>query len=138
MPPDSRAEEPIGTLTLTLPSEPESGGVARRELEAFLDPRRIDPMAVLLAVSEAITNAVVHGYRADDHGSIEVSATQDADGVTVVVSDRGVGMSPNPRSEGLGFGMSVMGAFADSVQVEAVHRGGTKVTMRFAQGSPDG
>jgi anti-sigma regulatory factor (Ser/Thr protein kinase) len=81
---------------------------------------------------------VAHGYRGDGRGSVEVSATQDLDGVTVVVADSGVGMSPNPRSEGLGFGMSVIGAVADSVHVEAVHRGGTRVTMRFAPASLDG
>ena len=81
---------------------------------------------------------MVHGYRGDGRGSVEVSATQDLDGVTIVVTDRGVGMSPDPRSGGLGFGMSMIGAVADSVHVEAVHHGGTRVTMRFAPASSDG
>jgi anti-sigma regulatory factor (Ser/Thr protein kinase) len=126
------AEKRIETLALTLPSEPESGAVARRHLEAFLDSGQVDVPAVLLAVSEAITNAVVHGYRGHRDGVIEVSATQDPDGVRVVVSDWGVGMSPNPEHPGLGFGLAVIGAFAETVQVEGIPGGGTKLTMRFA------
>lgn len=126
------AEEEIETLGLTLPSEPESGALARRHLEAFLDSRLVDLPAVLLAVSEAITNAVVHGYRGDRDGVIEVSATQDPDGVRVVVSDKGVGMSPNPEHPGMGFGLAVIGAFAETVEVEGVPGGGTRVTMRFS------
>jgi anti-sigma regulatory factor (Ser/Thr protein kinase) len=87
-------------------------------------------------VTEAITNAIVHGYRGDRGGVVEVSATQDLDGVTVVVADRGVGMSPNPDSPGMGFGLPVIGAFADSFQVEPVEGGGTKVTLRFAGTAP--
>jgi stage II sporulation protein AB (anti-sigma F factor) len=124
--------ERIETLALTLPSEPESGAIARRHLEPFLDSRQVDVPAVLLAVSEAITNSVVHGYRGDRDGTIEVSATEDADGLMVVVSDRGVGMSPNPEYPGMGFGLAVIGAFAEAVRVEGVPGGGTKVTMRFA------
>jgi serine/threonine-protein kinase RsbW/stage II sporulation protein AB (anti-sigma F factor) len=102
-------------------------------MEPFLDSGQVDVPAVLLAVSEAITNAVVHGYRGDRDGVIEVSATQGPDGVSIVVSDRGVGMSPNPEHPGLGFGLAVIGAFAETVQVEGVPGGGTKVTMQFAR-----
>jgi serine/threonine-protein kinase RsbW/stage II sporulation protein AB (anti-sigma F factor) len=86
---------------------------------------------VLLAVTEAITNAVLHAYRGERDGTIEVVATPDAGGLTVVVVDRGVGMSPNPTGHGLGFGLPVIGAYADSFRVEPVRGGGTRVTMRF-------
>jgi anti-sigma regulatory factor (Ser/Thr protein kinase) len=78
---------------------------------------------------------VVHGYRDDLRGVVEVSATKDLDRITVVVTDHGVGMSPNTESEGMGFGLPVIGAFADSFQVEPAAGGGTKVTMRFARNS---
>jgi serine/threonine-protein kinase RsbW len=131
VPPELRIE----TLALTLPSEPGSCALARRRLEPFLESVRVDLPAVLLAVTEAIANAVVHGYRDDRRGVVEVSATKDLDRITVVVTDRGVGMSPNPEGEGMGFGLPVIGAFADSFQVEPAAGGGTKVTMRFARKS---
>jgi anti-sigma regulatory factor (Ser/Thr protein kinase) len=62
-----------------------------------------------------------------------VVATPDRDGLTVIVADRGVGMSPNPNSRGLGFGLPVIGAYADSFRVEPVRGGGTRLTMRFAR-----
>ena len=127
------AELRIENLALTLRSEPESATLARRRLEPLLDSTEVDAHAVLLAVTEAIANAVLHAYRGGRDGTIDVVATPDADGLTVVVADRGVGMSPNPESRGLGFGLPVIGAYADSFLVEPVRGGGTKVTMRFGR-----
>jgi anti-sigma regulatory factor (Ser/Thr protein kinase) len=124
-------------LTLTLRSEPESAALARRRLEEFLDATDIDADAVLLAVTEAVANAVLHAYRGERDGEIEVVATHDRDGLTVVVADRGIGMSPNPASRGLGFGLPVIGAYADSFRVEPVRGGGTRVTMRFGRSAAE-
>jgi anti-sigma regulatory factor (Ser/Thr protein kinase) len=120
------------TLVLTLRSGPACGAIARRELERFLDAAKVEVPTVLAAVTEAINNAIVHGYRSEPGGAIELSVKQDSDQVTVVVVDRGCGMAPNPNGRGLGLGLPLIGAFADSLEVGAPDEGGTKVTMRFA------
>jgi stage II sporulation protein AB (anti-sigma F factor) len=124
------------TLALTLPSAPASSAVARRELERFLDGARVEVPTVVLAVTEAINNAILHGYRSAPDGLIEVSVERRPDEVTVVVVDRGLGMAPHPNSEGLGLGLPLIGAYADSVEVGVPDGGGTKMTMRFQRLGP--
>jgi anti-sigma regulatory factor (Ser/Thr protein kinase) len=118
-------------VAITLGAAPESAALARRELTPLARAARVDLDGVLLAVSEAITSAVIHGYRGDAPGIIEVQARADSGGLTVTVTDRGVGMSPNPESPGIGLGVPLMIRFADRVTFDAVAGGGTRVTMRF-------
>lgn len=91
--------------------------------------------AVRLAVSEAATNAVVHGYRDSDPGELRVVAFV-ADGeLNVIVSDTGVGLAPRPDSPGLGLGMPLMASVASRFRI--VSRGaGTEIHLAFAL--PDG
>jgi anti-sigma regulatory factor (Ser/Thr protein kinase) len=118
-------------VAITLGAAPESAALARRELAPLAKAARVDIDSVLLAVSEAITNAVIHGYRGDASGVVEVQGRADSGGLTVIVSDGGVGMSPNPESPGIGLGVPLMIRFADRVTFDAVAGGGTRVTMRF-------
>ncbi len=118
-------------LEITLEAEPESAALARRELKPLAAAARVELGGVLLAASEAITNAVVHGYRGDQTGVVELEAQADSGGLTITVTDRGVGMSPNRNSAGLGLGVPLMVKFADTVTFDAIAGGGTKVTMRF-------
>jgi anti-sigma regulatory factor (Ser/Thr protein kinase) len=59
---------------------------------------------VALAVSEAITNAVLHAYRQEQAGPVRVVACAEPDRLVVVVRDYGCGMSPNPTAPGSGSG----------------------------------
>jgi anti-sigma regulatory factor (Ser/Thr protein kinase) len=118
-------------LALTLEAEAASAALARRELKPLASVARVELHGVLLAVSEAITNAVIHGYRGDQKGVVEVEAQADSGGLTIMVTDRGVGMSPNREGAGLGLGVPLMVRFADTVTFDAVADGGTRVTMRF-------
>jgi anti-sigma regulatory factor (Ser/Thr protein kinase) len=118
-------------VAITLEAAPRSAALARRELAPLAKAARVDLDGVLLAVSEAITNAVLHGYRDDASGIVEVHAQADSGGLSVTVTDRGVGMSPNPDSPGIGLGVPLMIRFAARVTFDAVAGGGTRVTMRF-------
>jgi anti-sigma regulatory factor (Ser/Thr protein kinase) len=118
-------------MAVTLPAEAESAALARRRLEPLAEAAGVERDAVLLAVSEAITNAVLHGYRGGVSGPVELEAATDAEGLRIVVTDRGVGMSPNRQSPGIGLGVPLMVKFADSVTFDAVEGGGTRVTMYF-------
>lgn len=85
---------------------------------------------VRLAVSEATTNALVHGYRGEP-GTIQVEATVDDGGLTIAVRDAGGGLRPRADSPGLGLGLPVIAAVADRLDVEDA-RPGTRLRFSFA------
>ena len=107
--------------------------MARRALRAFLVARGVDPPAfsdVLLAVSEVVTNAVVHGYR-ETTGEVALEADHRGDTLRLSVADSGAGMAPRHDSPGLGLGLPLVTSVAEQVEIEAPAGGGTHVTMRF-------
>lgn len=86
---------------------------------------------IALAVTEACTNAVVHAYP-DGGGTIHVVARH-VDGVLMVtVRDHGGGMAPRVDTPGLGVGLPVIAAIAESVEIGSPDDGGTEVRMQFA------
>jgi two-component sensor histidine kinase len=89
---------------------------------------------VALAVSEIVTNAVVHGYPngREGEGNITVMATVTADEVIVRVIDDGVGVRPRFDSPGAGLGIAIAGRVARRFVIEHPQRGGTEVRMTFA------
>ena len=95
---------------------------------------------VKTAVSEAVTNAVIHGYQGKD-GIIYIEASVEGDELTVAVRDKGVGirdvkqaMEPmftsDATGERSGMGFSFMEAFMDEVKVESAPDEGTTGTMK--------
>ena len=84
-----------------------------------------------LAVSEAITNVVLHGYPADETGSVEVHAETTRDRVRVTVADRGTGYAPRLNSPGAGLGMPIIAAVADAVEIRHREPSGTEVELSF-------
>jgi anti-sigma regulatory factor (Ser/Thr protein kinase) len=127
-----------GVIRLRLPDEPGSVPLARRALVEFASRHRADPEAVAVAVSEAVGNAVLHGYRDGASGSITIEAWVEPERGTllIAVTDDGVGMSPNPESRGIGLGLPLIHRFATSAAIEQPERG-TRVLMRFALGRGD-
>jgi len=84
---------------------------------------------VMLAVSEAVTNAVEHAYP-DGEGEVELVASLAADKTLVVtVSDTGGGFGPT-SAESLGAGLMLMGECADTLKVDE-GPGGVTVRMMF-------
>ena len=133
----------INQMKLEFFSVPENEGFARVAVSAFavqLDPT-LDILAdIKTAVSEAVTNAIVHGYE-NQKGIVTVSAQLWEDGkLEIVVSDQGKGiadiaqaMQPffttQPEKERSGMGFSVMQTFMDRVMVESLPGEGTTVRM---------
>jgi serine/threonine-protein kinase RsbW/stage II sporulation protein AB (anti-sigma F factor) len=118
----------------TAPAAPASIARLRNAVGAFAKEAGFpqDRVAdVKLAVSEALTNAVVHGYR-DGKGELEVSACTRARRVEVKVQDRGVGVRPRPDSPGMGIGLPMIASLATESDISARKGGGTTVTMLFA------
>lgn len=100
-----------------------AGGVSQR--------RRED---VALAVSEALSNVVVHAYDGlDDPGDVWVDAWMDGDTLQVAVCDDGNGMTRQCPSSGLGLGLALMGQVADALRIESrASAAGLRVRMTFA------
>ncbi len=133
----------INQMELKFLSVPENEGFARVAVSAFavqLNPT-LDVLAdIKTAVSEAVTNAIVHGY-GEKKGMVVIRAALDEGGLlTIEVSDRGRGipdiaqaMQPffttQPEKERSGMGFSVMQTFMDRVEVESLPGEGTTVRM---------
>ena len=105
----------------------------RRKLGQFVNehfPGAHDDVA--LAVSEAVSNVVLHAYRNGDEGELRVVACARASELVVVVRDYGCGMRPHPGSPGAGLGLSIIGAATSHMDVERPEEGGgTRIRLRF-------
>jgi serine/threonine-protein kinase RsbW len=129
---------PGDPLSLELRATPESVGVARRALAHYCAEQgaaRATTDRVLLSVSEAVTNALVHAYRHVDEPAserIELEARCADGGLVVVVRDFGCGMAPRLDSPGLGLGLPLIAASTSSVQIDTPPEGGrTEISMAF-------
>ena len=118
------------------PAEPEHVGSARRVASAAAKragaPDRVRD-AVSLAVTEAVSNAIVHGYRESPDGRITVTVEWGGDELRVIVRDRGTGMRPRTDSPGAGLGLPLIASLAETVSVSEPPDGGTEVRMTFAR-----
>ena len=124
-------------VRLTLPARPENVAVVRHVLGAFAEALQLpDPVIedMRLAVTEACTNVVRHAYIGTE-GPLNVSIAPHADGMTIVVADRGRGIQPNPESEGPGLGLPLIAALAHGLDIEHGPDMGSRLSMSFRAGS---
>jgi len=117
-------------------------GLARMVVAAFMtemNPTLEQIADVKTAVSEAVTNAIIHGYD-DEEKEVMLSCDRDGQQLVVTVEDQGVGiadleeaMQPfytsKPQLERSGMGFSFMEAFMDKLEVSSKVGEGTKVVM---------
>ena len=129
-------------MRLDFPAAGKNESFARLVISAFilpLNPTLEELSDVKTAVSEAVTNAIVHGYR-DTIGTVYITAVIYADGtVQVKVRDRGCGIPDIEKAmeplfttggeERAGLGFAVMQSFCDSVRVISKPQKGTTVTL---------
>jgi serine/threonine-protein kinase RsbW len=87
---------------------------------------------VRLAVSEAVTNVILHAYPdREQPGPVELTAALDDGELLVTVRDEGTGMSPRIDSPGLGLGLPLIAQTAHSLEVRPGPSGGTEMRMSF-------
>ena len=88
---------------------------------------------IRLAVSEAVSNAVVHAFRGRADGTVIASVTTgDSAWVEVLVTDDGTGMAPRDDSPGLGLGLPLIRHLTDQFEHRRPPDGvGTELWMRF-------
>lgn len=131
-------------MELTFSAQAKNESFARVAIAAFavqLNPTLPEMADIKTAVSEAVTNAIVHGY-CNEGGIVRMKAEYgDRRLLTVHISDDGVGIadvekamqpfySTGDDSERSGMGFCVMQTFMDAVEVESAAGKGTTVTMR--------
>jgi stage II sporulation protein AB (anti-sigma F factor) len=124
----------VERLELRLQASPAAVPGVRRAVVDFAELHGVGHGPdIALAVSEAITNAVLHAYREGDSGDVRVVACAEPDRLVVVVRDYGCGMSPHPDSPGLGLGLSVIGHLTTEMNIERPNEGGgMRLRMHFA------
>ena len=130
-------------MELIFLSVPENESFARVVVAAFavqLSPTVSEIADIKTAVSEAVTNAIVHGYEGT-RGMVTLRGCIDGQLLSIEVSDQGKGipdvrqaMEPffttHPEQERSGMGFAVMQTFMDEVNVQSVPGKGTIVRMR--------
>lgn len=130
------------TMKLEIESIPSNEAFARVVAAAFatrLNPTMEEVADIKTAISEAVTNAIIHGYGQEVH-KIILEAWIEEDTFTVSVEDFGVGIEDVKKAmepmyttrkdlERSGMGFVFMEAFMDTVNVESKAGAGTKVTM---------
>ena len=124
-------------------SKSQNEGFARVAVAAFisqLDPTIEELTDVKTAVSEAVTNAIIHGYE-NNEGIVFIETYLQNNEATVIVRDDGVGIADVEEAmqplftsrtdlERSGMGFTVMETFMDSLEVQSEKGKGTKVTMK--------
>ena len=135
--------ENTNEMKLVFDSRPVNEGLARVAVAAFctqLNPTLEEVADIKTAVSEAVTNCIIHGYEGEIH-KIEVSCRLRGRELFVDVSDQGRGigdvakaMEPmfttKPERDRSGMGFTFMEAFMDEISVESQIGKGTTVHMK--------
>ncbi|MCH5213293.1 MAG: anti-sigma F factor [Oscillospiraceae bacterium] len=130
-------------MKISFPAKSENERLARTVCAAFvigLDPTVEELTEIKTAISEAVTNAIIHAYD-NESGMIEITAGIEENEVTYIIEDEGCGIedvekakeplfSGSGDSERSGMGFSIMEAFMDELHVESVVRSGTKIIMK--------
>ena len=116
---------------------------ARVTVAAFasqLDPTIEELADIKTAVSEAVTNSIIHGYE-DSIGMVKIYARLQDNRITIEISDSGKGIenieiakqplyTTKPNLERSGMGFTIMESFMDEVYIESIAGLGTKITMK--------
>jgi len=132
----------INEMKLEFSSKSSNESFARVAIAAFaaqMDPTLEEITDIKTAVSEAVTNAIIHGYE-DREGKVIITAELYPDRIVIEVSDDGKGIedvekarqplyTSKPELERSGMGFTVMETFMDEVEVISALGQGTRVRM---------
>lgn len=131
-------------MKLVFSSRSENEAFARVAVAAFvarLDPTMEQLDEIRTVVSEAVTNAIIHGYDGREDGYVTLEAEIDGDTVTLSIGDEGRGIedlelarqplfTSRPELERSGMGFTIMENFMDEFDVTAEPGKGTKLRMK--------
>jgi stage II sporulation protein AB (anti-sigma F factor) len=117
---------------------------ARVTVAAFiaqLDPTMDELTEIKTVVSEAVTNAIIHGYENDPSGIVYIQVTIEESLIDMTIKDVGLGIADveearqplfttKPDLERSGMGFTIMENFMDEVEVHSQPGSGTEVRLR--------
>ena len=133
----------VNEMQMKLPSLSVNEGMARAAIAAFcaqMDPRPVEIADIKCAVSEAVTNCIVHGYK-NTVGIIYITVKLCENGIVrIEIRDKGCGIddvkqarmplyTTDAENERSGMGFTVMESFCDKVRVYSRCGKGTTVTL---------
>jgi len=130
-------------MKLIFSARSENEAFARIAIAAFvsqLDPTLEELNDLKTAVSEAVTNAIIHGYDSDPSCQVTIEGRIDEDRISIIIQDDGRGiedldlaMQPlytsKPELERSGMGFTIMENFMDSFEVTSKLGGGTRIAL---------
>lgn len=135
-------EEFKNEMKLEFISKSSNEAFARIAVAAFasqLDPTIEELADIKTAVSEAVTNSIIHGYD-NRQGVVKISAKLKENEIIIEISDKGKGIenvdaakeplyTTKPNLERSGMGFTIMESFMDRMEVQSILGLGTKITM---------
>jgi len=130
-------------MNLEFISKSSNEAFARIAVASFasqLDPSIEEISDIKTAVSEAVTNSIIHGYE-EKQGIIKIECVLYENSIEIQISDNGKGIenidkareplyTTKPELERSGMGFTIMESFMDELKIESVIGVGTKITMK--------
>jgi len=130
-------------MTLEFLSVSENESLARVAVAAFIsqmNPTMEELTDIKTVVSEAVTNAIIHGYEENPHQKVMLSCAIDGEQIEIIIKDEGKGISnieeakeplftSKPEWERSGMGFTIMENFMDKVDVTSEPDSGTTIRM---------
>ncbi|SHN20412.1 anti-sigma F factor [Gracilibacillus kekensis] len=131
------------SMELKFKSVSDNEAFARISVAAFvsqIDPNMDELTEIKTVVSEAVTNAIIHGYEEDPTQYVFISCTLTDNSLSVLIEDKGLGIenvdlakeplyTSKPELERSGMGFTIMENFMDKVEIISYPGEGTKVKM---------
>jgi len=130
-------------INITFGALVENASLARLIIMGVLAPLDVDTQLlteIKTVVSEAVTNAIIHGYEENPHGLVELKVVLEDRRLKVVIKDNGIGIddveqakqplfTTKHEEERSGLGFMIMESFTDEFDVTSVPGVGTTVTF---------
>ncbi|MBN6188489.1 anti-sigma F factor [Aneurinibacillus sp. BA2021] len=130
-------------MRLEFAARSENEGFARIAVASFLarlDMTLEEVEEIKTVVSEAVTNAIIHGYEGDETGAVTIMTAYTAACIEIIVEDHGIGIADleearqplfttKPELERSGMGFTIMENFMDTMEVETEIGQGTRIRL---------
>lgn len=130
-------------MNIQFSARSENESFARVTVAAFiaqLDPTMDELTEIKTVVSEAVTNAIIHGYESDPNGMVSIKVETEDGLVRMTIKDEGIGITnldearmplytTKPELERSGMGFTIMENFMDEVEIESSDGNGTTIHL---------
>jgi stage II sporulation protein AB (anti-sigma F factor) len=143
--------KPDNAISIIMDAQSQNEAFARIAAAAFitpLDPTVAELTEIKTAVSEAVTNAIIHGYNGQG-GKIYINCEMTGGEVSIEILDKGIGIeniplareplyTSKPDMDRSGMGFTIMETFMDTLSVSSEKNKGTSVVMtkKITRGAP--